>query len=165
MSKPTSGHFSGTTGAKNNYSQPWKSVTGGNSSALGRNILKSMGVDSKIKWKGYQAQHIIPAQLRKHPVLQKIGINLDDASNGIFLQIPQHTVSTRSRHRGYHSTYTAFVKSELDKMNLSQSKHDLRKQVSTLQSRLRRLQDSGLPLYRRDGATVDLWKRSLSRLQ
>lgn len=30
---------------------------------------------------------------------------------------------------------------------------------------LRKLQESGLPLYPSQGATVDLWKRSLSRIR
>lgn len=40
-----------------------------------------------------------------------------------------------SRHRGYHSTYNEFVKTQLDAMDISQ------------------------------GATVDLWQRSLERIQ
>lgn len=75
-------------------------------------MLKAMGVSTSVKWKGYQAQHIIPAELKTHPVLKKIGMNLDDASNGIFLRIPNNDVSTKSRHRGYHSVYNEFVKSE-----------------------------------------------------
>ena len=34
-----------------------------------------------------------------------------------------------------------------------------------LQSDLRKLQESGLPLYPSQGATVDLWERSLSRIR
>ncbi len=41
----------------------------------------------------------------------------------------------------------------------------LQKQVFDLQSDLRKLQESGLPLYPSQGATVDLWERSLSRIR
>ncbi|WP_376699841.1 AHH domain-containing protein [Parageobacillus thermoglucosidasius] len=37
-----------------------------------------MGVKRSTKWSGYQAQHIIPAEMASHPVLQKIGMNLDN---------------------------------------------------------------------------------------
>ena len=39
------------------------------------------------------------------------------------------------------------------------------KQVYDLQQKLRDLQQSGLPLYPSQGATVDLWQRSLERIQ
>lgn len=35
-------------------------------------MLKSMGISTKMKWNGYQAQHIIPKELATHPVLVKI---------------------------------------------------------------------------------------------
>jgi len=41
----------------------------------------------------------------------------------------------------------------------------LQSQVFDLQSDLRRLQESGLPLYPSQGATVDLWGRSLNRIR
>ncbi|HEL2072288.1 TPA: AHH domain-containing protein [Streptococcus suis] len=55
-------------------------------------MLKSMGVSTNTGWKGYQAQHIIPAEFKNHPLIQKIGMNFDDASNGIFLPIPNTNV-------------------------------------------------------------------------
>ncbi len=51
-----------------------------------------------------------------HPVLQKIGMDMDDASNGWFLRTPAEDISTMSRHRGYHSIYNEFVRSQLDKI-------------------------------------------------
>ena len=43
-----------------------------------------LGVSRGTNWPDYQAQHIIPAEMASHPVLQKIGIDLDDASNKRF---------------------------------------------------------------------------------
>ncbi|WP_444930188.1 AHH domain-containing protein [Microbulbifer sp. SSSA002] len=98
-------------------------VTGGNSRILGQNLLESMGVDKNLKWTGYQAQHIIPSQLKSHPVLQKVGINLDEASNGIFLRIPDEGISPMARHRGFHSVYNQVVKNRLDSIDTNSSGH------------------------------------------
>ncbi|KXT78287.1 hypothetical protein STRDD11_02447 [Streptococcus sp. DD11] len=45
-------------------------VTGGSSTKLGKNLLEDMGVDRSEKWSGYQAQHVIPAEMSKHPVIK-----------------------------------------------------------------------------------------------
>jgi RHS repeat-associated protein len=59
-------------------------VTGGSSTKLGKNLSEAMGRARSAKWTGYQAQHLIASESRSHPVLRKVGIDLDDASNGIF---------------------------------------------------------------------------------
>ena len=140
-------------------------VTGGDSTKLGKNMMESMGLPRGTNWTGHQAQHIIPAEMANHPVLQRIGMDLDDASNGLFLRTPADDVSAMSRHRGYHSTYNEFVKAQFDAMDISQSVDVLQKQVYDLQQNLKYLQQSGLPLYPSQGATVDLWQRSLERIQ
>lgn len=140
-------------------------VTGGNSKKLGNNLMESMGLKKSTKRDVYQAQHIIPAEMSSHPVIQKIGMDLDDASNGIFLRIPDEEISSMSRHRGYHSVYSDFVYDNLNEMDINQSVGHLEKQVYNLQSDLRKLQESGLPLYQSQGASTDLWKRSLNRIR
>ena len=140
-------------------------VTGGDSTKLGKNMMESMGLPRGTNWTGHQAQHIIPVEMANHPVLQRIGMDLDDASNGLFLRTPADDVSAMSRHRGYHSTYNEFVKTQFDAMDISQSVDVLQKQVYDLQQNLKYLQQSGLPLYPSQGATVDLWQRSLERIQ
>lgn len=74
MSKQYSGLFHGTIGSLKRRIIPGNEgkVTGGNSTSLGKNMLKSMGISTKMKWNGYQAQHIIPKELATHPVLVKI---------------------------------------------------------------------------------------------
>lgn len=140
-------------------------VTGGSPTMLGKNLLLEMNVITPQKWSGYQAHHIIPKQLSDHPVIKKMGMELDDPSNGMFLRIPGGNVSARSRHRGYHSVYTKFVKQELDKINVHSGVHSLQIQVYALQLKLRKLQRSGLPLYESGGASIDLWKRYFGRLK
>lgn len=166
MSKGYSNLFHGTKGSRNSRLIPGTEgiVTGGSSLTLGKNLLKEMGI-SKGRWTGYQAQHIIPAQMANHPVLLKIGMNLDDASNGIFLRTPGKNISPMSRHRGYHSVYSEFVKQELNKIHLSGDSFTIQKQVLLLQNNLRKLQNSGLPLYASEGASVDLWRRHYKKLK
>nr|WP_319396628.1 AHH domain-containing protein [uncultured Desulfobacter sp.] len=138
-------------------------VTGGSSTKLGKNMMESMGLLRSTKWSGYQAQHVIPSEVASHPVVQKIGMNLDDASNGLFLRIPDNASSTMSRHRGYHSVYNEAVESALNKMDVNQSVDALQNQVYTLQQKLIGLQKKGTPLYPSQGATVDLWERLLNK--
>lgn len=168
MSKGLSGLFRRTLGwSKAERIIPGREghVTGGKSSVLGRNMLKDMGVPTSMKWDGYQAQHIIPVELKKHPILKKIGMSLDDASNGIFLRTPNNDVSTKTRHRGYHSVYNEFVKSELDKMNINDNSLNLQKQVRGLQMKLKKMQESGVPIYYKKGASIDLLSRSIKRYE
>lgn len=139
-------------------------VTGGSSTKLGKNLLESMGVKKSGKWSGYQAQHIIPSELGNHSVIKKMGMDLDDATNGIFLRVPDDATSAMSRHRGYHSTYSEVVKRQLDKIDINLSPQELQEQVAKLQQNLKKLQESGLPLYPSQGATVEMWERHLTKL-
>ncbi|WP_197201017.1 AHH domain-containing protein, partial [Cytobacillus firmus] len=164
---------------------PGKPTTG-DPTKLGKNLLESMGIPRSTSWKGYQAQHIIPSQLNKHPVIKKIGMEMNDSTNGIFLPIPFEDVSGLSRHRGFHSVYNNGVRKQLDKMDVNQDTAVLEKQVYELQQRLKKGVENGLPLYktkinnieefyksgknnelpvwnRGGGATEELWERWLSK--
>jgi hypothetical protein len=138
-------------------------VTGGNSTVLGKNMIEEMGLPRSQTWRGYQAQHIVPAELRHHPVLRKIGMNLDDASNGIFLPTPDKPTSSLPRHRGYHSIYNQAVERRLNQMDVTKSIPELEQEVHRLQQQLRHLLQKGTPLYPSQGATIELWERRLIR--
>ncbi|MBE2978193.1 T7SS effector LXG polymorphic toxin [Priestia megaterium] len=125
-------------------------VTGGSSTKLGKNMFEQMGLPRSTKRTPYQAQHVIPKEFRSHPIIKKIGMDMDHASNGFFLQIPEENVSATSRHKGYHSVYSNFVRKKLDEMDVNQSVDDLEKQVFELQTKLKVLQEKGLPLYLKD---------------
>lgn len=43
---------------------------------------------------------------------------MDDASNGFFLRAPDAEVSATSRHKGYHSVYSNFVRKKLDEIDI-----------------------------------------------
>ncbi|MDM5223060.1 T7SS effector LXG polymorphic toxin [Peribacillus sp. NJ11] len=125
-------------------------VTGGSSTKLGKNMFEEMGLPKTTKRTPYQAQHIIPKEFRSHPVLIKIGMDMDDASNGFFLRVPDADISTTSRHKGYHSVYSNFVRKKLDEIDVSQDISKIEMQVFELQQKLRTLQEKGLPLYMKD---------------
>ena len=137
-------------------------VTGGSSTVLGKNMMEGMGLPRGTKWTGYQAQHIIPAEMGSHPVIQKIGMELDNAGNGMFLRGADEMSSTMSRHNGCHSVYNEVVERALSRMDPSLSVEELESQVYGLQQKLRGLQGQGTPLYPSQGATVDLWERLLN---
>jgi YD repeat-containing protein len=118
-------------------------------------------------WTGYQAQHIIPSQLKNHPVLQKIGMNMDDAANGIFLPSakakPAGTFSALPRHTGSHPSYTEAIRRQLKNLDLNANVNQLSSQVSIIQQRARVLHQQGVPVRNVDGATTALWERLLSQ--
>jgi predicted nucleic acid-binding Zn finger protein len=175
MSKPKSGLFSGTIGQRilhffiKNEKRliPGKEghVAGGNPNALGKNLLHSMNVPTKAKRGNYQAQHIIPVNVAKtHPIIKKIGMEIDHANNGIFLRIPDNSSSVNSRHLGYHSTYNNFVRSQLDKIDINRPVKQIIREVYHLQQNLTKLLRSGLPMYPSQGATEALWTKHLKRI-
>ncbi|MGH1308899.1 AHH domain-containing protein [Bacillus pretiosus] len=122
-------------------------MTGGSSTKLGKNMFEEMGLPKTTKRTPYEVQHIIPKEFRRHPVLQKIGMDMDDASNGFFLRVPDADVSVTSRHKGYHAVYSNFVRGKLDEIDIRQDISIIEKQVFELQQKLRLLQEKGLPLY------------------
>ncbi len=141
-------------------------VTGGSSTALGRNMLRELGVPPQITtWRGYQAQHIVPVGLGQHPVIRRIGMDLDHASNGMFLPTPASTISPLSRHRGWHSTYSEVVRRQLNKLDPTRPVWQLQREVADLQRRLFRLAESGAPLYPSQGATVALLEKLLGKIK
>jgi len=143
-------------------------VTGGDSTKLGKNMMEEMGLPRSTKWTGYQAQHLIPVELASHPVIKKIGMDMDDASNGIFLRAAANgDISVGSRHTGYHSVYNKFVESQLDAMDIGQSSLELQKQLAELQGKLRKLQTNGVTLYnsaKKENTTLEMLQRLYDKL-
>ena len=135
-------------------------VTGGNSTKLGQNLFEDMGLPRTTSRTPYQAMHIIPKELRSHPVLKKIGMDLDDASNGLFLRNRKSGgVSPMSRHEGFHKIYNRFMESKLDNLDINLSTSELERQVYDLQQKGKYLMEQGLPMYNKEGASIDLWER------
>lgn len=135
-------------------------VTGGSSIKLGENLFEYMGLKRTTKRTPYQAMHIIPKELRRHKVIKKIGMDLDDASNGIFLKNRKiGGISPMSRHEGLHKVYNIFIENKLDKLDINLSISELEKQVYKLQQKAKYLMEQGLPMYKKEGSSIDLWER------
>ncbi|WP_207650876.1 RHS repeat-associated core domain-containing protein [Anaerocolumna jejuensis] len=135
-------------------------VTGGNSTKLGQNLFEDMGLPRTTSRTPYQAMHIIPKELRSHPVIKKIGMDFDDVSNGIFLRNRKSGgVSPMSRHEGFHKVYNRFIEGKLDNLDINLSTSELERQVFDLQQKGKYLMEQGLPMYEKEGASIDLWER------
>src|SRR5690554_3381223 len=91
---------------------------------------------------------LIPSAVgKKHPVFQKIGINLDDASNGMLLPSAKAgDVSALPKHVGSHPQFNSFVTDKLDTLDINASPEVLRGQVQQLQQELKKLLESGIPI-------------------
>ena len=136
--------------------------------------------------KGYEAQHIIPVEMANHSVIQRIGMQMNHPSNGIFLPVPSDTSHSLSTHRGNHEVYSTAVELKLDEISRrlgpNASPREYEEAVYKLQSRLRTALENGTPMYKRKddadgreypgnkkaiwdrggGATVDMWLKILS---
>ena len=101
----------------------------------------------------YQRHHIIPCNRddknnpRPHPVLVKMGMDLDDESNCIMLQSNRDIPSVGSKHYSKHGIYNEIVNEYLDKIDINQSVEEIEQQVYILQQKLKRGLETGLPLY------------------
>lgn len=162
----------------------------GNSSELSKNLWKSFdAVPSESyefphnlphKAKGHQAQHIIPVELYNHPALQKIGMDMNDASNGIFLPEPDSRGHALTTHKGYHAVYNNICKEYLDKIyekhGTNASIEALEADIARFQHTLRTILEAGMPIYLRKpnadkldvgerggGATEELLRRTINR--
>lgn len=119
-------------------------VKGGSSQVLAKNL-------GHIK-PGFEAHHIIPRECANHPVLNKIGFDLDQAANGIALPGRRGLDPTLPVHHGYHSSYSAYVRRELDKIPENLPKKKIEKRVYELIGKVRNeLQNNTKPLYGREG--------------
>jgi hypothetical protein len=124
-------------------------VVGGSSAVLGERI----GIKKTGEW---AAHHLIPAELRNHRVLQKIGMDLDDAANGIALPIKAGVDPKLPLHSGSHPSYTAAAAKELDSIPADLSIEETRRRVKIIQDQLRKKLEEGNPLHTKYGAP-DPW--------
>ena len=123
-------------------------ITGGSSTALKANLAENLGLPRSTQFPQHQAHHVIPSAVGKtHPVFQKIGINLDDASNGILLPSAKgNDISALPTHVGSHPQFNSFVTDKLDELDTNVSVEVLRGQVEELQQGLKKLLESGIPI-------------------
>lgn len=134
----------------------------------------------KKQMSGYEAQHIIPVQMKDHPVIKKIGMDMNHEQNGIFLPKPDGRMHSLSTHKGFHSIYNEVVGIYLDDIHSRLGENadvdDLSFEVYKLQLALRSSLRGSIPIYGRKnkaeklevgkrggGATQEMWKRHLDR--
>ena len=134
---------------------------------------------------GHEAHHIIPVEQANHPVIKKIGMDMNHPQNGIPLPKSGDSSHTLSTHKGFHKIYNAIVKEELDdieeRMGRNASIEELQKEVYTLQCNLRKALENGTPMYQSKvktedyktpskrkkieekggGASLELWRKKL----
>lgn len=128
-----------------------------------RNKIKK--IIQKTKITGYEAQHIIPVQMKNHPAIVNIGMDMNHAQNGIFLPIPSERAHALSTHRGYHKIYNVVVKEQLDaiisKAGENASVEEISREVAILQRGLKVALEQGLPMYAKKANTrgVEIHKR------
>jgi hypothetical protein len=119
------------------------------------------------RWPGYRAHHIIPSELKVHPVVRKAGLQLDHASNGMALPYPKDRARALSIHRGFHKAYNDAMRRCLNDIDVNLPIETLRVQVQRLQAKARRLLEQGNLLHQSGNLKVDpladLWYRQLSR--
>lgn len=139
-------------------------VVGGKSTVLGKNILQDFGLARSTSFSGWQPHHIIPTQAKTHPVIVKIGMDLDHSSNGIMLPEPGTLLGgPLPTHKGFHSLFNQVALAELNKMDVNLPESVLQLKVFGLQQRLRAGVQAGLPLYESQGGTIQMWQNFLSR--
>ncbi len=112
-------------------------LTGKSARALRKNMVDVAVIPGNIfktvKHK-FQAHHIIPLQLgkskykntRSYQILQKIGFNFDDATNGILLK--------DRLHKGSHNKYTDAIRDALEKIPGNLSIEKTRERVYAIQA-------------------------------
>ena len=125
---------------------------------------------------GYQQHHIIPCRRKKqadgsfiideHPILKKIGMNLDDESNGIFLPTSNKVVRGKTVHKGRHNIYNQAVFNYLDTLDVNEDADVLERKVYDLQQVLKRGLMDGLPMYgKKKMSKVSIYKTLLENCQ
>jgi len=130
-----------------------KKSGGSNSTVLKRNLIEMFDMSSDYKKRitnipGYEAHHIIPMKHSTHPIIKKIGMDMNHSSNGIFLPTPNGYFHALATHRGGHTLYNNLVKEELDRLDISKSVEDLDLEVYNIQQTLRLILEQGDPIYK-----------------
>ncbi|MCS2843828.1 AHH domain-containing protein [Bacteroides xylanisolvens] len=99
--------------------------------------------------KGFERHHIIPYHLKDHPIIVESGININGATNMIFLPRYESNHPTKMTHRHFrignehHSAYDKEIEIELYKLSMQArlekwSPEMMRQKILQLQHKKRR---------------------------
>jgi hypothetical protein len=115
---------------------------------------------------GWQAHHILPWEdnISHHPLVQRLGVNLNAVDNGI--PLPCRDGTCLSRHSSQHPRYSRAVLNFLDRVeNMNVSDNEKQNLVAEGIERARQALISGNPpLMNLNGATVEAWDQVFNRV-
>jgi hypothetical protein len=125
--------------------------------------MRSYGIPGET-FSGWEPHHPIPSEAAAHPIIIKIGMNLDAPSNGIMLRASAtNWPGNLPTHKGYHSLFSKQALAELNKMDVNLPVEVMQLKVFGLQQRLRMAIEEALPLYYAKGGTDQMWQQALGR--
>ncbi len=138
-------------------------IAGGSSRSLRDNLLRAQGVKDipTVIASNVRAHHIIPTDVaRNSPLLQMLGFDLDDATNGVLLD--------STMHRGSHPAYSEAMEKVLDELaakflsnGIVNNPAKLQDEVYLLQGRAVEALSTGSQMHLADGADVNTWLKIL----
>ncbi len=112
---------------------------------------------------GHQIHHLIPQKVAEHPMLQRLGIDVNDPQNLRPLPCPGTPCGAAHLHSGQHPNYSKAVTQMLDGIEASGLDDAAKK--TAVADLLDRLHDGvagdGPPVRNTDGATTEDWVRYL----
>jgi hypothetical protein len=83
---------------------------------LGRSVGLMDTYNTMPKIDGFQKHHIIPQQLKNHPLLKEAGMNIHSIKNIIYLPTSADAHPTRTIHKGSHYQYTQDIKIKMNEI-------------------------------------------------
>jgi hypothetical protein len=144
------------------------------SAGLGKDALKSLGMPPPLRnqfLSGWQPHHVLPLEIQNMPQVSDLAIDFDAPSNGLMMPEratfdalvgdPNSAWSIRP-HEGYHRYYSTAMKEAVSKIDPALPKSIREIKLYNLQQRARAALQGGAPLYKDDGASLDLWRRLLN---
>ena len=145
------------------YENLFSGGTEGTRRWLRRNMLKDKALGLEA-FTGWQANHIVPWQQREHPLITRLGMDVNNPQNGIAL--PVDRAGNLSIHDGSHSHYSEQIKVVLDRIeSLPMSDAQKRDLLAEVIERTRQVLLSGLPqIMSKFGGTDEAWRRFFDRV-
>lgn len=152
----------------NEWTKPYKfsslfsGSTTGDHGSLRKNMLadKDLGLPDDDTW---QAHHIVPWRLRRHRLILRLGMNMNNSQNG--LALPRFRGGNLSEHEGSHDGYDTAFKEIVDRIDrLPRSSENKRALLVEVIDRTRNDLIGGLPQIKiGKGGTEEAWRRVFDR--
>ena len=100
---------------------------------------------------GFQKHHIIPQQLKNHPLIKEAGMNIHSIGNIIYLPTSADAHPTRTIHKGSHPEYKKHIEKQMsDLLEIGQNNNWTQKEYKDALKKLIRSERANL----RSGKTI-----------